>query len=96
MYEISLKVFVHVLKQRHPRKLQFTFFHQKSLSTVTEDKPSSDGKMIGGKQVLSHSATLVPFGDNIINSKILCFCTCVCLTMDYFSVVQIIQIIVLT
>ena len=47
-----------------------------------EDKPSSNGKMIGGKQVLSHSATLVPFGDNIINSKILCFCTYVCLTME--------------
>ena len=29
-YEIQVKVFVRVLKKRHPGDLHFTFFHQKS------------------------------------------------------------------
>ena len=52
VYGISLKVFVHVLKQRHPRKLQLFTFFTKKVSTVTEDKPSPNGKMIGGKRAL--------------------------------------------
>ena len=40
-YEFNLKFFARVLKKRHPGKLHFTFFHQKSEYGYLRLSPSS-------------------------------------------------------